>query len=130
MSHFPELKKILHVDDDADIRAIAHLSLGHIGGFEVSQCSSGVEALAVASSFKPQLFLLDVMMPGMSGEALWQELSNDPELTETSVIFMTAKVERQYVDHLISIGALAVIEKPFDAMELPNEIRKIWETQG
>lgn len=130
VSPLPELKKILHVDDDPDIRAIAHLSLANIGGFEVAQCSSGNEALAIAASFKPQLLLLDVMMPGISGEDLWQELSKDPDLAETPVIFMTAKVERQFVDHLISIGALAVVQKPFDAMELPNEIRKSWEMRG
>lgn len=130
VSHMPELKKILHVDDDDDIRSIAHLSLDHIGGFEIVQCSSGAEALAVAASFKPQLFLLDVMMPGISGDALWQELSKDPELAETPVIFMTAKVDKGYVESLIAIGALAVIKKPFDAVELPSKIRKIWERQG
>jgi len=123
----PELKKILHVDDDADIRAIAHLSLNHIGGFEVAQCSSGAEALAIASSFRPQLFLLDVMMPGMSGDALWKELSKNPDLAETPVIFMTAKVDKGYVESLVSSGASAVIEKPFDAMALPNKIQEIWK---
>jgi CheY-like chemotaxis protein len=126
----PELKKILHVDDDADIREIAQLSLEHIGGFEVAQCSSGVEALKLAPEFKPQLFLLDVMMPNMSGDALWQELSKDPEMAKVPVVFMTAKVERRYVESLVSKGALAVVEKPFDAIELPNKIRTIWNDQA
>lgn len=124
-----DLKRILHVDDDSDIREITQLSLEHIGGFEVAQCSSGMEALDVAPKFRPQLFLLDVMMPQMSGEVLWQELSKDPEMARIPVIFMTAKVERKYVDGLVSNGALAVVEKPFDAIELPEQIRSIWQTR-
>jgi len=125
-----DLKKILHVDDDADIREIAQLSLEHIGGFELAQCSSGAEALDMAPKFRPQLFLLDVMMPQMSGDVLWQELSRDPDMADIPVVFMTAKVERCYVENLVSKGALAVVEKPFDAIELPDEIRRIWDRRG
>ena len=123
------LKKILHVDDDADIREIARLSLEQIGGFEVVQCSSGADALATAPDFKPDLFLFDVMMPNMSGDVLWQELSKDPELGKIPVIFMTAKVERSYTDGLRSKGALSVLEKPFDPIGLPDEIKRIWDAR-
>lgn len=124
------LKKILHVDDDADIREIAELSLEQIGGFEVRQCASGAQALDVAPVFKPDLFLFDVMMPQMSGDVLWQELSVDPEMAKIPVIFMTAKVERSYIDQLRAKGAIAVLEKPFDPIGLADEIRAIWAARS
>ena len=71
-----ELKKILHVDDDADIRTITRMSLEHVGGFEVEQSSSGQEALGIFPKFQPDLLLLDVMMPEMSGQDLWGAQSN------------------------------------------------------
>lgn len=122
-----ELKRILHVDDDADIREIALLSLQHVGGYEVFQCSSGAEALDQAAEFDPQLFLFDVMMPGMSGDELWEKFQESPTLSRVPVIFMTAKVERQYVNELIGKGALAVLEKPFDPIQLAQEIGAIWD---
>ena len=122
----PELIRIMHVDDDPDIRDIARLSLETIGGFEVVQCASGEEALDAVKTFSPQLFLLDVMMPKMSGDRLWKELSKDPELAKTPVIFMTAKLEPGYVKELKADGALDVIEKPFDPITLPENVLRVW----
>ena len=80
-----ELKKILHVDDDQDIRTIAQMSLEMVGGFELKQCASGKEALVVAPKFRPDLLLLDVMMPEMTGEQLWNKLMQMPELANTPI---------------------------------------------
>ena len=121
-----DLRRILHVDDDKDIRDIAMLSLQHVGGFEVLQCASGLEALRKAEAFVPQLFLLDVMMPEMSGDDLWAEFQTVPALSDVPVIFMTAKVERHYVAELMNKGALAVLEKPFDPITLAEEITRVW----
>jgi len=124
-----DLKKILHVDDDEDIRTIAQMSLEMVGGFELEQCASGKEALVVAPTFLPDLLLLDVMMPEMTGEELWNELMQMPALANTPTIFMTAKVEHSFLTHLLRDGALAIVEKPFDPMELSQEILAAWNTR-
>ncbi len=122
-----ELKKVLHVDDDADIRTIVELSLGSIGGYTLLSCESGRKAIAKAPSFQPDLFLLDLMMPGMTGEETWRELRRLPRLEQVPVIFMTAKVQSDVSEALIQIGALDVIAKPFNPLELPVSLRAAWD---
>lgn len=120
------LKRILVVDDEADIRTIAHLSLTAVGGFTVELCGSGPEALQKAGSFAPDLILLDVMMPGMDGPTTLKGLRKIPSLAPTPVVFMTAKVQPQEIAQLLACGALDVLAKPFDPMALPDSLRRIW----
>lgn len=121
-----ELKKILYVEDEPDIQMIARVALENVGGFELLVCSSGAEAVEKAASFNPDLFLLDVMMPGMDGPTTLQELRKIPSLTKTPVMFMTAKVQPQEVEFLKSLNVTDVIAKPFDPMGLANNIRTSW----
>lgn len=120
------LKKIMLVEDDADIRTVAQLSLETLGGFELRLAPSGQEALDLAPAFAPDLFILDVMMPGLDGPGTLAGLRRIPALASTPVIFMTAKVQPQEVAHLKSLGALEIISKPFDPMTLPEQVRAIW----
>src|SRR3954467_8662156 len=106
------LDKILYVEDDPDIQAIAVMVLDAISGFTVEPCSSGNEALKKAVAFNPDLILLDVMMPGMDGPETLQALRKLPELTHTPVVFMTAKVQPQEVEGYMALGAMGVIAKP------------------
>ena len=122
-----ELSKILHVEDDLDIQAIAQIALETIGGFEVLQCSSGQEALKAAPDFKPDLFLLDVMMPGMTGPETLAALRELPGMADIPAIFMTAKAQRDEVAEFLALGAIEVVVKPFEPMELAGEIRAAWE---
>ncbi len=122
-----ELKKILYVEDEPDIQMIARVALENVGGFELLVCSSGAEAIEKAASFKPDLFLLDVMMPGMDGPTTLQELRKIPQLAETPVMFMTAKVQPQEVEFLKSLNVTDVIAKPFDPMRLASNIRESWD---
>lgn len=122
----PELSRILYVEDDPDIQAIAMMVLETISGFTVQACSSGKEALEKAVAFQPDLILLDVMMPGMDGPETLKGLRNFPELQSTPVVFMTAKVQPQEVQGYIALGAVGVIAKPFDPMTLAQELRDIW----
>lgn len=122
-----ELKTILHVEDDLDIQEITRLALETIGGFIVEQCSSGRDALERASSFSADLFLLDVMMPGMSGEETLKELRKQPEFKDTPAIFMTAKAQPEEVQAFKDSGAIDVITKPFDPMTLADQIRESWD---
>lgn len=122
-----ELNRILYVEDEPDIQMVAKLALEMVGGFAVKICSSGQEAVSDAVAFNPDLVLLDVMMPGMDGPATLQALRGLPELNGTPVVFMTAKVQPQEVEHYKSLGAVDVIAKPFDPMTLATQVRAAWD---
>lgn len=121
------LEKILYVEDDADIQAVAQLALETVGGYTLQVCSSGQEAIDCAEGFAPDLVLLDVMMPGMDGPATLGELRKIPALAFTPAIFMTAKVMPSDIEAYKAQGAADVIAKPFDPMTLAARIEQIWE---
>jgi CheY-like chemotaxis protein len=121
------LQRILYVEDEPDIQAVARIALETVGGFTVQICSSGEEALQNAVDFAPDLLLLDVMMPSMDGPTTLQELRNIPELADTPAVFMTAKVQPQEIEQFKSFGALDVIAKPFDPMALSDQINAVWQ---
>lgn len=121
------LQKILYVEDEPDIVTIAHIALVDVGGFEVKHCSTGEEVLKIAPQFKPDLFLLDMMLPKMNGIDILHALRKLPEFTKTPVIFITAKIQPKEVAHYEELGALGVIAKPFDPMQLATLIKNYWE---
>ena len=121
------LNTILYVEDEADIRTVAQLALETVGGFTLTVCSSGEEAVQVGPSSRPDLILLDVMMPGMDGPTTLAALRKDPALADTPVMFMTAKVQPSEIQQYRDLGALDVIAKPFDPMTLADQVRGIWE---
>jgi two-component system OmpR family response regulator len=120
------LERILYVEDDPDIQAIALMVLDSISGFAVEPCSSGREAVSKAVAFAPDLILLDVMMPGMDGPETLKALRQFPELQQTPVVFMTAKVQPQEVEEYLALGAVGVIAKPFDPMTLTQQLLDVW----
>ena len=122
-----DLNKVLYVEDDADIRAIAELALQDVGGFSAKLCSSGEEAVEAAPDFQPDLILLDVMMPEMDGPETLKALRKIEATQATPVIFMTARIQRTEIEEYLSLGALGVIPKPFDPMTLADEIRRIYQ---
>jgi two-component system, OmpR family, response regulator len=121
------LDLVLYVEDDPDIQMVAQMALGAVGGLRLCTCSSGKEALAAAAGCTPDLLLLDVMMPGMDGPTLLAALRKLPSTAAAPVIFMTAKVQAAEVAHYRSLGALGVIAKPFDPMQLAQQVRALWE---
>ncbi|MGV8990825.1 MAG: response regulator [Thiobacillus sp.] len=120
------LNTILYVEDEPDIRTVAQLALETVGGFTVKLCGSGEEAVQAGPAFKPDLLLLDVMMPGMDGPTTLAALRKDPSMKDTPVIFMTAKVQPSEIQQYRELGALDVIAKPFDPMTLAEQVRSIW----
>ncbi len=120
------LQRVLYVEDEPDIQAVARLALEVVGGLTVKTCSSGEQALNEAPGFAPELVLLDVMMPGMDGPGTLKALRELPELAAVPVVFMTAKVQPQEVAHYTALGALGVIAKPFDPMTLAEQVRRLW----
>jgi CheY-like chemotaxis protein len=124
------MTRLLHVEDEVDIREVALLALRDVGGFEVEQADSGREGLEKALTFKPDVILLDVMMPGMDGPTTLRELRQKPETAGIPVVFMTAKVQAHEIESYRGMGALDVIAKPFDPMELANQVREILSREG
>jgi two-component system OmpR family response regulator len=121
------LKRLLYVEDEPDIRAVAEVALQHIGGFELKVCESGEQAVREAVAFAPDMVLLDVMMPGMDGPGTLRALRALPELHAIPVAFMTAKVQPNEVADFIAMGAIDVIAKPFNPMTLADQVRALWE---
>lgn len=121
-----ELKNIIMIEDDQDIRTVAKLALETVGGLSVKTFASGREALDDASDLSPDLILLDVMMPEMDGPTTLSKLREISHLQATPVLFMTAKVQAHEVEQYKALGALDVITKPFDPMTLAEQIKNIW----
>ncbi|WP_372922635.1 response regulator [Roseovarius sp.] len=119
------VERILYVEDEEDIRAVAQLALESVGGFTLKSCASGEEALREAEAFAPDLILLDVMMPGMDGPSTLHALREIPALADVPVAFMTAKVQPAEIEYFKSLGAREVIAKPFDPMTLAEQVRAI-----
>jgi diguanylate cyclase (GGDEF)-like protein len=123
----PPLKRILMIEDEPDIQAVAQLALEALGGFQVRVCSTGREGIQAAAAFDPDLILLDVMMPGMDGPSTLRALRAVPQRVSTPVVFMTAKVQPQEVAEYRAMGVLDVIAKPFDPMTLADTLLSIWD---
>lgn len=124
------LSRILFVEDDPDIRFVAKMALEAVGGFTVIACASGQDALSAADQANADLLLLDVMMPGMDGPTTLKSLREMPATINTPAIFMTAKVQAAEVAMYKKLGALDVIPKPFDPMDLSAQILRIWNSQA
>ncbi|MFM7345945.1 MAG: response regulator [Tagaea sp.] len=124
------LARILLVEDDPDIREIAEMALGTVGGFEVLACGTGGEALRRLAEFGPQLAVIDVMMPGMDGPGLLAALRARPDTRDLPVVFMTAKVQPEEMARWRSLGAADIVAKPFDPMTLAARLRDIWDKLG
>lgn len=117
---------ILHVDDEPDIREVASLSLELDPDIELTSAESGEAALTLLNDgLRPDVILLDVMMPRLDGPATLARLRKIEGLQATPVIFMTARAQTSEQDRYVALGALAVITKPFDPMTLATEIRSI-----
>ncbi len=116
------VRKVLLVDDDADLRRLGQMSLSKVAGWEVVVASSGEQALSLARSELPDVALLDVSMPGMDGRAVLQTLRAEPATAPIPVVFITARALPDEIASLIAAGAAGVITKPFDVMKLPDQI--------
>jgi CheY-like chemotaxis protein len=123
----PTLQRVMCVEDDPDIRAIIEFSLVEIGALQVLCCDGGDAALLAVADFRPDLVLLDVMMPGLSGPDTLRALRQRPAMRGVPVVFMTAKALPHELESLLEHGATGIIVKPFDPMTLPQDIRPFWE---
>lgn len=117
---------ILHVDDEPDIREVAEMSLNLDPDIAVVSVSSGREAVSrLESGLRPDVILLDVMMPDMDGPATLARIRTLKAHEDTPVIFMTARAQAQEQHRYLALGARAVILKPFDPMTLAGDVRDL-----
>jgi two-component system OmpR family response regulator len=118
----------LVIDDDDDIRLVVNMSLRLIGGLEVVEASSGQEGVDLATRIRPDIIMLDVMMPGMDGPTVLHQLYNNPLTSGIPVIFLTAKAMAVDVGRLKDLGAVAVLTKPFDPVQLAADVQALLPT--
>lgn len=121
-----ELKHIMLVEDEPDIREIAAMTLSELGGFKLTICDSGQKALEQLQHEKPQLIMLDVMMPGMDGPTTYEKIKTMKNGEKVPVIFMTARVQAHEVEGYLEQGAIGVISKPFNPTTLAQEVYQLW----
>ena len=119
------MKKILLIDDEADIREVAALTLATMGEFEVFEAADGFAGVKIAAVVQPDVVLLDVMMPEIDGPATLGLLRAGADTQGIPVIFMTAKVQASDKRRLSELGARGIISKPFDVMTLADEVNGI-----
>jgi two-component system OmpR family response regulator len=113
--------RIVHVDDEPEVREAVEISLGLDPDLATRSCASGLEALAVASDWTPDIILLDVVMPVMDGVATLVRLRENSRTAGIPVVFMT--VHPRSSELFRSFGAVGVIPKPFDPMMLAASVR-------
>ena len=120
----PERKKILLIDDEKDFCFFVRQNLEHTGEFEVITVNRGEEGINLAREKKPDLILLDVVMPKMMGEDVAAALTNGPETKNIPLVFLTAQVTKDEigVESIKGIGGYLFISKPVDTERLVSSI--------
>jgi CheY-like chemotaxis protein len=120
------LRRVLCVEDDDDIRRILRLSLEKVGQMTVELVADPAEAIESMIAFRPELVMLDWMMPGMDGPTLLRKMRERPETSALPVVFVTAKASQRELAELHELGAAGTISKPFAPRDLPDQLRAIW----
>lgn len=127
--------RILIVEDDATIRTILEMALMGAGFRHVSSCARGDEGLQEMLSTKPDLVLLDVMLPGLDGFTLARRVRGTPALAATRILMLTARSENEDIVRGLEAGADDYVTKPFDRLVLLARVRAVLrrglpETEG
>lgn len=115
-------RRVLLVDDEPSVRAVARLSLERVGGWEVVDVPSGADAVVAAQAGGFDAVVLDVMMPGLDGPATYRQLQADPRTSALPVVLLTARVDRADREQWLEMGVRGVLAKPFDPMRLSADV--------
>jgi CheY-like chemotaxis protein len=124
------MTKILVAEDERDIRELVTFSLRGLGGFDVVQAANGVEAVERAAAERPDLILMDVRMPKMTGYEACKRLKEINETKDIPIIFLSAKGQESEIQQGLSVGAEEYILKPFAPDELVNQVRSVLKRIG
>ena len=122
------LIRICYVEDDEDIQRIVRMSLERVGKMTVEVVGDPTLAIDAMNAFKPDLVMLDWMMPKLDGVSLFRQMQARPETQALPVVFITARASQRDLDELVKIGAAGTISKPFSPKDLPDQLREIWKT--
>ncbi|HTD74825.1 MAG TPA: response regulator [Steroidobacteraceae bacterium] len=125
-----DFQSVLYVDDDADICSVVRATLRLVPGLQVRTADSGKRAIDLALEFRPDLVLMDVMMPGLDGPSTLKRMRESLLLADIPVVFMTAKVLPAEISQFLQMGAIGVIVKPFDPLKLYSELLALWDKGG
>ena len=120
------LTRICYVEDDEDVQRIVRTALERIGKMTVAVVTDPTEAIATMTEFRPDLVMLDWMMPVMDGPTLFRQMKLRPETSALPVVFITARASQADLDELKKLGAAGTISKPFSPKDLPEQLREIW----
>lgn len=115
-------KKVLIVDDDAEIVELISDILSQDGRFELRTASSGYEAGMATQQFRPDLILLDYMLPDVNGNVVCQTIRSNPEFESTRIIIVSGVIKQEEIDQLLKSGAQDFIKKPFSISELTDKV--------
>lgn len=115
-------KRLLIVDDDADIVELMTDVLARDGRFEVRTASTGYDAGIMTQKFRPDLILLDYMLPDVNGNIVCKTIKQDPEFASTRIIIISGVINQTEIDDLLKAGAEAFIKKPFNITDLIDRI--------
>ena len=118
-------RKVLIVDDDLEIVELIADVLVRDGRFEVKTASSGYDAGIATQQFRPELILLDYMLPDVNGNVVCQTIRKNPEFENIKIIIVSGVVKRDEIDHLLRSGAEDFIKKPFNIDELVDKITEV-----
>lgn len=122
--------RLLHVEDEPDIREVVEMSLALDPAIVLKSCASGADALVAAADWEPDVILMDVMMPVMDGAETLTHLRENERTAKIPVVFMTARAQSREVQRFLSLGAAGVIAKPFDPMTLASAVRAYLPASG
>jgi CheY-like chemotaxis protein len=123
------MPKILVAEDERDIRELIGFTLRY-AGFEVELAMNGAEAVEKASAVQPDLIMLDVRMPKMTGYEACRQLKDDPITAEIPIVFLSAKGQEVEIEQGLASGALEYIVKPFAPDELASQVKDILKRVG
>lgn len=118
------MAKILIAEDEPDIRVLIEFTL-KFAGHQVVPCGNGAEALAAAPQEMPDLIMMDVRMPQMTGYEACQHMKADPRISHIPVVFLSAKGQEAEIQTGISAGATEYLLKPFAPDELTQRINEL-----
>ncbi len=115
---------ILVVDDSPLLRRLVNHILSR-RGYRILEASNGKEALLILGKERPDLILLDIMMPEMDGPSFMKELRKCAEYTDIPVLVLTAVGERSMIDEMKNLGVMDFLFKPFSPIKLESTVKKI-----
>ena len=115
-------KRVLIVDDDAEIVELMADVLVRDGRFEVKTASTGYDAGIATQQFRPNLILLDYMLPDVNGNVVCQTIRKNQEFENIKIIIVSGVIKQDEIDQLLKSGAEAFIKKPFNIVELTDKI--------